>query len=161
MAQSARSVQSVAAQSAAFARPIRIAEPRREVVQCNGRWPTGRMGGKGKAASRVIPDVRHSFQRHREIPIQKPNAKSPIVVVARFGNYRFNASGCWRQHCAWWQRRWLTHRSTGPIAACRHLGYKSLAQMPAHRNGPVSSNVRPHSQHHRRSSSEFKKRGDT
>ena len=39
------------------------------------------------------------------------------------------------------QRR-LTTRSTGPIAACRHLGYKSLAQMPAHRNGPVNSNVR-------------------
>ena len=39
------------------------------------------------------------------------------------------------------QRR-LTIRSTGPIAACRHLGYKILAQMPAHRNGPVSSNVR-------------------
>ena len=38
----------------------------------------------------------------------------------------------------------LTIRSTGPIAAVRHLGYKSLAQMPAHRNGPVSSNVRPH-----------------
>ena len=39
---------------------------------------------------------------------------------------------------------WLTHRSTGPIAAGRHLGYKSLAQMPTRRNGPVSSNVRPH-----------------
>ena len=38
----------------------------------------------------------------------------------------------------------LTIRSTGPIAAGRHLGYKSLAQMPTHRNGPVSSNVRPH-----------------
>ena len=36
----------------------------------------------------------------------------------------------------------LTYRSTGPIAACWHLGYKSLAQMPAHHNGPVSSNVR-------------------
>ena len=38
----------------------------------------------------------------------------------------------------------LTIRSTGPIAAGRHLGYKSLAQMPARRNRPVSSNVRPH-----------------
>ena len=37
----------------------------------------------------------------------------------------------------------LTNRSTGPIAACRHLGYKSLAQMPSRHNGPVSSNVRP------------------
>ena len=36
----------------------------------------------------------------------------------------------------------LTIRSTGPIAAYRHLGYKSLAQMPARHNGPVSSNVR-------------------
>ena len=36
----------------------------------------------------------------------------------------------------------LTLRSTGPIAACRHLGYKSLAQIPAHRNGPVNLNVR-------------------
>ena len=32
-----------------------------------------------------------------------------------------------------------------PIAAGRHLGYKILAQTPARRNGPVSSNV---SQHH-------------
>ena len=38
--------------------------------------------------------------------------------------------------------RRLTIRSTGPIAACRHLGYKSLSQIPAHRNGPVNSNVR-------------------
>ena len=38
----------------------------------------------------------------------------------------------------------LTIRSTGPIAAGRHLGYKSLAQMPAHRNRPVTSNVRHH-----------------
>ena len=36
------------------------------------------------------------------------------------------------------------HISTlpGPIAAGRHLGYKSLAQMPTHHNRPVSSNVR-------------------
>ena len=36
---------------------------------------------------------------------------------------------------------WLTCRSTGPIAAGRHLGYKSLAQIPAHRNRPVSFDV--------------------
>ena len=39
----------------------------------------------------------------------------------------------------------LTRRSTGPIAAGRHLGYKSLAQIPARRNRPVSLYVRPHS----------------
>ena len=38
----------------------------------------------------------------------------------------------------------LTRRSTGPIAAGRHLGYKSLAQIPAHRNRPVSLYVRRH-----------------
>ena len=38
----------------------------------------------------------------------------------------------------------LTGRSTGPIAAGRHLGYKSLAQIPARRNRPVSFNVRHH-----------------
>jgi hypothetical protein len=32
----------------------------------------------------------------------------------------------------------ITRRSTGPIAAYRHLGYKTVAQMPPHRNGPVS-----------------------
>ena len=36
----------------------------------------------------------------------------------------------------------LTGRSTGPIAAGRHLGYKSLAQTPARRNRPVSLYVR-------------------
>ena len=46
----------------------------------------------------------------------------------------------------------LTIRSTGPIAACRHLGYKSLAQMPTRRNGPVSSNVRPRKEQARRHS---------
>ena len=40
--------------------------------------------------------------------------------------------------------RGLTGRSTGPIAAGRHLGYKSLAQMPAYRNRPVTLYVRPH-----------------
>ena len=40
----------------------------------------------------------------------------------------------------------LTGRSTGPIAAGRHLGDKSLAQIPARRNGPVSYDVRPRTQ---------------
>ena len=38
----------------------------------------------------------------------------------------------------------LTRRLTGPIAAGRHLGYKSLAQTPARRNRPVNLYVRPH-----------------
>ena len=38
----------------------------------------------------------------------------------------------------------LTRRLTRPIAAGRHLGYKSLAQTPARRNRPVSLYVRPH-----------------
>ena len=36
----------------------------------------------------------------------------------------------------------LTGRSTGPIAAGRHLGLKNLAQIPARRNRPVSYDVR-------------------
>ena len=39
----------------------------------------------------------------------------------------------------------ITSRSTGPIAAGRHLGYKSLAQIPARLNRPVSLYVRPRS----------------
>ena len=39
-------------------------------------------------------------------------------------------------------RSCLTGRSTGPIAACRHLGYESLVQMPPRHNGPVSYDVR-------------------
>ena len=42
----------------------------------------------------------------------------------------------------------LTRRSTGPIAAGRHLGYKSLAQTPARRNRPVSLYVRHHMEPH-------------
>ena len=47
-------------------------------------------------------------------------------------------------HSAFMQQCGLTTRSTGPIAAGRHLGYKSLAQMPTRRNGPFSSNVSHH-----------------
>ena len=51
----------------------------------------------------------------------------------------------WRQAATFkFKQCGLTIRSTGPIAAGRHSGYKSLAQMPTHRNGPVSSNVRRH-----------------
>ena len=56
----------------------------------------------------------------------------------------FNCGFKQNSHTAVSSRRGLTIRSTGPIAAGRHLGYKSLAQIPAHRNRPVSSNVRPH-----------------
>ena len=47
-----------------------------------------------------------------------------------------------------WTQLWVaksgslaTLATDGPIAAGRHLGYKSLAQMPTCRNGPVSFNV--------------------
>ena len=60
------------------------------------------------------------------LAINKSNSIGGVTTLPREGR-----KGCW-----------LTIRSTGPIAACRHLGYKSLAQMPARRNGPVSSNVR-------------------
>ena len=63
-----------------------------------------------------------------------------VLLAPSIGLWHF-----WRQAATFkFKQCGLTIRSTGPIAACRHLGYKSLAQMPAHRNGPVSSNVRRH-----------------
>ena len=41
------------------------------------------------------------------------------------------------------KQRGLTIRSTGRYTVCRHLGYKSLAQIPSICSAPVSSNVRP------------------
>ena len=43
------------------------------------------------------------------------------------------------------ESRRLTGRSTGRYTACRHLGYKSLAQIPPTCSAPVSSNVSHHS----------------
>ena len=72
---------------------------------------------------------------HRHCELHQPSASAGLMKTVcaslSFGVRRPKQCG-------------LTIRSTGPIAACRHLGYKSLAQMPAHRNGPVSSNVRRH-----------------
>ena len=56
----------------------------------------------------------------------------------------FAASKAPGRHYSTQPGRGLTWRSTGPIAAGRHLGYKSLAQTPARRNRPVSLYVRPH-----------------
>jgi hypothetical protein len=42
---------------------------------------------------------------------------------------------------------WLTIRSTGPYTACRHLArHFILCQIPSRCSGPVSSNVRPHTE---------------
>ena len=53
----------------------------------------------------------------------------------------------------------LTGRSTGPIAAGRHLGYKSLSQTPARRNRPVSLNVRHRAQQKCQSSTRLARGG--
>ena len=74
-----------------------------------------------------------SLHRHNELRQPSASAGSMKTVHASL------SCGVRRS-----KRCGLTNRSTGPIAACRHLGYKSLAQMPARRNGPVSSNVRRH-----------------
>ena len=47
-----------------------------------------------------------------------------------------NAVSCLNAFAQWPMQCGLTIRSTGPIAAGRHLGYKTLAQIPALRNGP-------------------------
>ena len=50
----------------------------------------------------------------------------------------------------------LTIRSTGHIAACRHLPrHFILGQMPPHHNVPVSSNVRPHNHANHRNQSHY------
>ena len=78
-----------------------------------------------------------NLQKRNEIQpwMQLKNSPRPVIwfmaSLAQGATFKFKQCG-------------LTIRSTGPIAAFRHLGYKSLAQMPAHRNGPVSSNVKPH-----------------
>ena len=68
-----------------------------------------------------------------------PSQRKPVAqfTAGAFSGFKVPALASRRQ-C------WLTIRSTGPIAAGRHLGYKSLAQTPARRNRPVSSNVRRH-----------------
>ena len=66
--------------------------------------------------------------------------------IQRVGHFKCYVSCCIISIHFGSAQRGLTIRSTGPIAAGRHLGYKSLAQLPARRNGPVSSNVRPRNQ---------------
>ena len=77
-----------------------------------------------------------ALKLHRHSELHQPSA-SAVPMKAVHASLSFGVR----------RSKWcgLTNRSTGPIAACRHLGYKSLAQMPARRNGPVSSNVRPRS----------------
>ena len=71
---------------------------------------------------------------HRRSELHQTSASAgPMKAVHASFAFGFR----WPKQCG------LTIRSTGPIAAGRHLGYKSLAQIPAHRNRPVSSNVRP------------------
>ena len=73
------------------------------------------------------------------------NATTPFVLVQnKIVPHAWGVNWLFQRLSTTSQHRRLTLRSTGPIAACRHLGYKSLAQIPAHRNGPVNSNVRPH-----------------
>ena len=78
------------------------------------------------------------FHRHNEFHQPSVSAGSMKTVHASLSSRVRRSKWCG-----------LTYRSTGPIAAGRHLGYISLAQMPARRNGPVSSNVRPHNPHTR------------
>ena len=67
------------------------ADPRRVVGQCNGRWQTARVVEE-KQSSQPSQTERSG---QSPAPVGKTNTetkrKSTIVVVARFGNYRFNA----------------------------------------------------------------------
>ena len=81
-------------------------------------------------------------QNHREAT-RTPRIVTPHESGLRFADTAIQVALGRQTHYLHQFQCWLTLRSTGPIAAGRHLGYKSLAQMPTHRNGPVSSNVRP------------------
>ena len=141
VAQSARSVQSVAAQSAARRAYSVMLILDELLASATAGGKLQESWRKGKAASRAKPNLRDSFRRRCGRPIQKPNASHPLWWL-RASETKGSMQALSASILCSVQRRWLTHRSTGPIAAGRHLGYKSLAQMPARRNGPVSSNVR-------------------
>ena len=63
----------------------------------------------------------------------------PVRGSSKYCLSPFTRKGCCTSSL---KPRCLTWRSTGPIAAGRHLGYKSLAQTPARRNRPFSLYVR-------------------
>ena len=103
----------------------------------------------------VQQEIRRSFQPQNYVFWSKVTTRPKQKKAPKWFQRHF----CSVTFCRAWKQRsqgggqpfmptifqcWLTHRSTGPIAACRHLGYKSLAQMPSRHNGPVSSNVRRH-----------------
>ena len=148
VAQSARSAQSVAAQSAARRACSVMLILDELLASATGGGKLQELWRKNKAASRANPNVRDCLRRRCGRPMQKPNA-SHLLWWLRASETKGSMQALSASTLCSVHRRWLTHRSTGPIAACRHLGYKSLAQMPARRNGPVSSNVRPRSQHFR------------
>ena len=103
----------------------------------------GRLYSRGGSRSNVMAGAAPVIQR------QGGERRQALLVVKRFRQC-FRKAQIPQEFFAHLQlvlapaQRRLTIRSTGPIAAGRHLGYKSLAQIPAHRNRPVSSNVRPH-----------------
>ena len=79
----------------------------------------------------LLSATRQAYTQERHLRNSPP--ASPVAFIVGALPYTQQLSKC----C-------LTGRSTGPIAAGRHLGYKSLAQMPTRRNRPVSYDVRHH-----------------
>ena len=66
-----------------------------------------------------------------------PQPDFKIIEIAKSLGGKGGGSRCARQKKS-------TIRSIDPLAAGRHLGYKSRAQMPVHCDGPIGSNVRRH-----------------
>ena len=117
--------------------------------------------GPGPPRQSGVPSVAFdmaSMPRHPRLKLFRGSIFSLPVPLSTLRLHRYRRLRMTRGRCGWLnlQRmspsdtttrqspgaRRLTIRSTGPIAACRHLGYKSLAQMPARRNGPFSSNYK-------------------
>ena len=91
---------------------------------------------KGNQAwQEVFAQLKHRSHRNDLRPTQE------VLALCR----PCKSNGSWLQEPYFYPHQCcLTGRSTGPIAAVQHLGYKSLAQIPARHNRPVSYDVRPH-----------------
>ena len=128
---SSRQVQVAPALQVPLSAPPRLSSP------CH----TGSSSGCASLIGRGRPSRRRAFAG--QVAAKRPALANHSCAVhlsqLQSGHGPASSQQSLRQPC------WLTNRSTGPIAACRHLPrHFILGQMPSHHNVPVSSNVRQH-----------------
>ena len=98
VAQSARSVQSVAAQSAARRACSSNADPRRVVGQCNGRWQTARVVEEKQSSQPSQSERSAQFPA----PVGKTNTetKLKLIIVCALRKLQIQCKRSRLQHCA-------------------------------------------------------------